>query len=265
MSTLWNILPVSSVKSPCRPGLLWFHKGRAEKKMSVSVQARICVSIARQTTAEALAAARDVAAAADVIEIRLDALSDADPSPFLQAIDKPLLFTNRPLWEGGAFAGSEEERIAPLAKAIDAGAAYVDIELQTAEAVRDPLIARARNSGTEAIVSWHDFKTTPSKQALTQILQRQYRSGAPIGKIVTTARSFLDVLPVLDLQTLASEMGFPLIAFCMGRAGMISRVATLELGGYMTYVAPDAGARTAPGQLPLAAMRAIRQSINNAV
>ncbi len=233
--------------------------------MDSSGQAKVCVSIARETTAKAIQAAREVAAAADVIEIRLDALQDPNPLPFLQTIDKPLLFTNRPLWEGGSFAGSEQERIALLERAIDAAAAYVDIELQTAEAVRDPLIARAKDSRTRVIVSWHDFKTTPSKQALIQILQQQYRSGAHIGKIVTTARSFLDVLPVLDLQTLANEMDFPLIAFCMGRAGMISRVATLELGGYMTYVAPDAGAKTAPGQLPLSALRAIQQSIGNAV
>ena len=35
---------------------------------------------------------------------------------------------------------------------------------------------------------------------------------------------------------------------------MISRVATLELGGYMTYAAPDDGQLTAPGQLSLSAM-----------
>jgi hypothetical protein len=64
---------------------------------------RICVSIARQDIVHAIQAARKVQAMADVIEIRLDSLSVPAVDPFLQAIDVPLLFTNRPAWEGGHF------------------------------------------------------------------------------------------------------------------------------------------------------------------
>jgi len=38
-------------------------------------------------------------------------------------------------------------------------------------------------------------------------------------------------------------------AFCMGAAGTISRLATLYLGGWMTYVALAPEQATAPGQL----------------
>ena len=75
------------------------------------------------------------------------------------------------------------------------------------------------------------------------------------------AHNFQDVLRVFNLQTLAAEMGFPLITFCMGKAGVISRVATLTLGGYMTYAAPDGGAPTAPGQFALTPLRGILQGI----
>ena len=40
--------------------------------------------------------------------------------------------------------------------------------------------------------------------------------GADIGKIVTTAKDYVDVLHVLSLQEKAAELDFPLIAFCMG-------------------------------------------------
>lgn len=221
---------------------------------------KICVSIAEDDLSRALVMATEAAELAEVVEIRLDALSVSDFTPFLaQLPGVELLFTCRPEWEGGGFRGSEAARVEILAGAAAAGAAYVDIELRTAEELRTPLIKSARACGAKVIVSWHDFKTTASAQALESILQEQCRSGADWGKIVTAARDFRDVLRVLNLQETAAEIGFPLCAFCMGRTGMISRIATLELGGVMTYAAPDGGRVAAPGQLPVSAMRRIRE------
>lgn len=210
----------------------------------------VCVSVAATTVEEALTCATLAQESADVIEIRLDFLDVPAVKPFIDKLNKPLLFTNRPEWEGGNYKGSEQSRVDLLLEAIDAGAAYIDLELKAGMEIRKQLLAAAKNSKTQVIISWHDFKATASRTALESIFQEQYRSGADIGKIVTMARNIEDVLRVLNLQTLAKEMDFPLIAFCMGRAGMISRVATLELGGLMTYAAPDSGTATAPGQLP---------------
>lgn len=218
---------------------------------------RVCVSIANETPDAALAAALACAAGADVIEIRLDFLANPDPRPFLAALKTPLLFTNRAAWEGGRFAGSEEERLRPLLAAAEAGAAFVDIELKTAQPLRDRLIAQAREQGARPIVSWHDFSGTPPDQVLGDILRDMRATGASIGKIVTTAADFRDVLRVLALQTAAHDLDFPLIAFAMGEAGRVSRAATCRLGGFMTYAAPDNGAATAPGQLPVSSLREI--------
>lgn len=225
--------------------------------------AKVCVSIAENELSRALGLAQEMVALADLVEIRLDALATPDFAPFLATLPgNKLLFTCRPEWEGGGYRGDEEARVALLAAAAAAGAAFVDIELRTVDNLRTSLIKSAQNCGAKVIVSWHDFKTTASPQALKSILQEQYRSGADWGKIVTTARDFQDVLRVLDLQELAAEIGFPLCAFCMGRIGMISRVATLGLGGAMTYAAPDGGQVAAPGQLPLSALCRIRELLN---
>ena len=225
---------------------------------------RLCVSIAGATPTEALALAQQSEAVADVLEIRMDSMSNPDISLFLAGLTKPLLFTNRPVWEGGGCTDEEKDRLGLLKKAAEAGAAYVDLELNTDATLASELIAAARANNCKSIVSWHDFKCTASKQALTEIFQRQCRSGADIGKIVTTARCFQDVFRVLALQEQASELGFPLIAFCMGKTGTISRVATTDLGGYMTYAAPDNGAPTAPGQLPASSLRAIFTELEHA-
>jgi len=216
---------------------------------------RICVSIADPSVDAALAAAKAAEPLADVIEIRLDSLAEPVIEPFLARLQKPLLFTCRPTWEGGNYAGEETARIDLLSQAVQAGAAYVDIELRADDSSRQRLLDVARGSKCKVIVSWHDFKVTASAQGLSKLFQQMYRSGAHIGKIVTTARDYRDVLRVLSLQDEAAEMDFPLIAFCMGPIGVVSRVATCGLGGYMTYAASESGQSAAPGQLPVAILR----------
>jgi 3-dehydroquinate dehydratase-1 len=222
-------------------------------EMKGSAAGLICISIARQDIATAIQAAQKAQPLADVIEIRLDSLTDPAIEPFMQEIDTPLLFTNRPLWEGGQCKVPEEKRLDLLMQAVQGGASYVDIELKSDKTAVRRLCDAARGKNcTEVIISWHNFTETPEAAELMDIFSRQRNSGAHIGKIVTMAHAFTDVLRVLQLQELAHRQGFPLIAFCMGRAGMISRVATLELGGFMTYAAPDANDATAPGQLAVA-------------
>jgi 3-dehydroquinate dehydratase-1/3-dehydroquinate dehydratase/shikimate dehydrogenase len=179
-------------------------------------------------------------------------------------LGSPLLFTNRPAWEGGNFSGEEENRVSLLLEAVQAGAAYIDIELEAKKNVQQQLIAAANKSQTQVIISWHNFKETPDYGILGEILSRQRESGAHIGKIVTMAHDFTDVLRVLHLQILARETHFPLIAFCMGKPGVISRLATLDLGGYMTYAAPDKGTGTAPGQIRLNNLLTILEHLHHA-
>ncbi len=210
---------------------------------------RICVAIAKRTVREAVEAARTAALAADVIEIRLDYLSKIDIAPFFSTLKKPLLFTNRAVWEGGRFAGTEDARIAPLLEAVEQKASYVDLEVLAPDKSHNRLRAEIRPGATRLISSWHNFSETPQYTELIDKLSLMRDKGADIGKIVTMAHDHLDVLRVLRLQEEAAQLKFPLIAFCMGGPGVISRLATLELGGYMTYCSADGEEGTAPGQL----------------
>jgi len=191
----------------------------------------------------------------DVVEIRLDAMAVPEVARCCALLRKPLLFTNRPLWEGGAFAGFEDDRIDPLFDAVKLQAAYVDFELRGDPLLRAQLLEAMQTAPTRMILSWHDFKTTPAADELQAVLQQMRDSGAHIGKIVTTAHGPADVLRVLHLQEQALEAGFPLSCFCMGTSGRISRLATLYLGGYMSYGAVDEDQATAPGQLSVARLR----------
>ena len=75
----------------------------------------VCVVIAADAAAgdpqaEALGAAKQAEATADVIEIRLDSIPQPEIGNFIKELSRPLLFTNRPLWEGGLYDGDEGVR-----------------------------------------------------------------------------------------------------------------------------------------------------------
>jgi 3-dehydroquinate dehydratase-1/3-dehydroquinate dehydratase/shikimate dehydrogenase len=218
---------------------------------------RICVSIGRRDALKAIEAAQGIAPLADVIEIRLDCIERPSIPFFLSAIRTPLLFTNRPTWEGGCYAGQEDSRLDLLVEAMQGGAAYIDLELQAPAASLARIRIESAGAETKLILSRHDFHKTPPREELSGWLQAMRDNGADIGKIVTTAQDYHDVLRVLQLQEEAAALNFPLIAFCMGKSGTISRLATLELGGYMTYCALDTKEATAPGQISVADLRSI--------
>jgi 3-dehydroquinate dehydratase type I len=119
------------------------------------------------------------------------------------------------------------------------------------------MLAALKKSTSRLILSWHNFQETPTINELVGRLSMMQDLGADIAKIVTMAATAQDVRRMLLLQDQAEAMGMPLIAFCMGRLGVISRVATLELGGFMSYCAVNDEEATAPGQLSAATLRRI--------
>lgn len=217
----------------------------------------ICVSVAAADMAIVQAAVAPVLELVDVVEIRLDGMADPRIDGCLSALDKPLLVTNRPLWEGGQWRGSEQERVDLLCQALHAGARYVDIELHAAPNLREQVLNEAARLGAQVIISNHDFATTPASDHLQHTVEQMMASGADIGKIVTTATGPGDCLRILALQERAMAAGFPLCAFAMGAAGAISRLATLYLGGFMTYAALSPQMATAPGQLSVQELHAM--------
>ncbi len=210
---------------------------------------KICVSIAAADAAAVQAVVLPVGDLVDVVEVRLDAMTTPETAKCCALLRKPLLFTNRPVWEGGSFGGFEDDRVGPLFTAVDLQAAYVDFELRADPLLRAQLLKSMQTAPTRMIISWHDFKSTPTAEELRDIVRQMQDSGAHIGKVVTTARNDADVLRVLSLQEEAAVTGFPLSCFCMGEPGRISRLATLYLGGYMSYGAVSETQATAAGQL----------------
>jgi shikimate 5-dehydrogenase len=153
-------------------------------------------------------------------------------------------------------SGGEGQRIALLEEAVRLGADYVDIELDTAESLRQGLLATAssHDKRTKVIISHHDFRKTPSFKTLKDIFHDCIESGASIAKIVTLAKSPEDNFTVLGLIPYARGIKKDIIAFCMGEEGRESRVMAPLIGSYLSFTSLTYGLASAPGQLTLGEM-----------
>ena len=147
-----------------------------------------------------------------------------------------------------------------LIRAIEAGARYVDVELEAQKQMSKRIRQAAHENGNIFIRSYHDFEGTDSLEALKAIVEKCVYHGADMVKVVTTARSQEDNDKVMALydwcreeQTSGNERigalsDGGLIAFCMGEEGRVSRVECLKKGAPYTYAALTAEETAAPGQ-----------------
>ena len=133
-----------------------------------------------------------------------------------------------------------------LVAAIEAGAKYVDIELDAPRSMSKRVRRAAMECGTVFIRSYHNFEGTDSMQALVSVADRCVREGAQVIKIVTMASCPADVNRVMSLYDDA-EPG-TLIAFCMGNEGRESRIDCLKKGSPYTYASLPGEVPAAPGQ-----------------
>lgn len=192
----------------------------------------LCETVTGRTTAE-LTRARNAANAADLVELRLDSVTDLDVGTALAGRKKPVIVTCRPTWEGGHFDGSEGAREVILRKALDLGADYVDVEFK---AGFDRLIAAHPD---RVVVSSHDFDGVP--EDLTSRVEAMRQTGAAVIKVAFTPARLTDTLPLIDI----AEVG-DAVVIGMGNAGVPTRLLASRFGSRWTY----GGRGVAPGQVP---------------
>ena len=150
-----------------------------------------------------------------------------------------------------------------LIRAIEAGARYVDVEIEAQKQMSKRIRNVAHESGTVFIRSYHDFEGTQQLEELHSMVEKCRYHGADLVKLVTTATSQEDVGRVMSLYDWCKNEATNgvealadggLIAFCMGEAGKQSRVDCLKYGAPYTYAALSAEESAAPGQWPAAEM-----------
>jgi 3-dehydroquinate dehydratase/shikimate dehydrogenase len=212
---------------------------------------KVCVAIIGATPAEMLEKASAVVKETPFLEFRLDYLE----KPLL-ALPKLKQFfsentaatgiaTCRRSANGGKFSGNVAAEMEVLSKAAASGFHIVDLELESAEALKKGELERLRETGVALIVSHHDFNATKD---LEGIYKRIQPFQPDFFKIVPTAKTLTDNVTLMRfIEHMDNHSN--IIGICMGDAGIISRVLGVRAGSAFTFAAATSGEETGPGQI----------------
>ena len=212
---------------------------------------KVCVAIVGSTPAEMIEKASAVVKETPFLEFRLDYLDKP-----LAALPKLKQFfadntaataiaTCRRAEGGGKFPGSVAAEVEILSKAADTGFHLVDLELESAEALKKGELQKLRDTGIALIISYHDFSAT---RDLDGIYARIERFTPDFVKIVPTAKTLVDNVTLIRfLERMNDHTN--IVGICMGDAGVISRVLGVRAGSAFTFAAATPGEETGPGQI----------------
>lgn len=202
----------------------------------LSFKSKICVSIAEPS----LDLCKRAAAQSDLAEIRLD-LAELTPAEIEHLFSQHagLIATCRS-------AGTDPAAcLEHLLCAIRAGAALVDVELESEDVMCAKIVRAAHARDSKVIISYHNFHETPGILVLQEKIKACLDRGADLVKIACMVNSMSDNARLLGLLDGRSD----LIVVGMGEFGRITRIAAPLLRSPFTYACLEHGRETAPAQL----------------
>ena len=222
---------------------------------------------------------------ANMIDLHLSCLEQRDLESLTKIIASsrlPVLalnYNNTPTWQSAGF--SEEERVESFLRAVEAGAAGVDIQGYTyhapsktgfhgedrysftkdgpKEVVTDgeiiakqmALIDKVHAMGAEVLLSCHPGIPMKCEQVVELALFLEQRN-PDIIKIVTKAQTEEDLLEsIKTMMALKKAVKTPVSYHAAGKAGMLSRILNPILGGQIAFCVDRYTEASTMEQLPL--------------
>lgn len=230
------------------------------------------VPITAKTKQQAIEQAKVIAENpnADIAEFRIDLLDFASDSKAVIALgkelnqilkNKPLIATIRTANEGGQLKVSD----ADYEKIYSAYLKQPFMQLLDIEMFRDSgsvkrLTQLAHKHKVLVIMSNHDFDKTPTQQDIEQRLLKQDQLGADVLKIAVMPKSKQDVFTLMNATlNVSQKTSKPLLTMSMGRLGAISRIATANMGGSMSF--GMIGEASAPGQIDVKQLKQLLNAV----
>ena len=211
----------------------------------------IIVSVTGPSMQEALAQVTRSSPYADVFEFRLDLMTRPNIARLMSSTSKPTIATCRPAWEGGAFSGSERERIGMLDLASVFGAHYVDIELNSSPSIIADFVRRQKE--TRVIISHHLIGGELFD--VRRIYKALHSTGADVIKFAYEVTDSYENHLAFDFLGLAKQDRRKAVAIALGEAGEPSRVLYRKFGGWATYAATEDGRSAASGQIAASVLK----------
>lgn len=199
----------------------------------------ICVSITPEHRTLAKVDLLNAARQADMVELCLDRLSGSlDLKSMLSDVGKPVIISCRRPQDGGAWAGTEDERFGLLRQAMMSGAEYVEIEADIAHEI--PKAGTARR-----IISY-----TSLRKPLENVADMIDRAAVLGGDVV----KFTWPTPTLDtawplLAAVSRKCALPVVGVGIGAAGRTFSLLGRKYSSPWIYAALEKGMETHDGQV----------------
>ncbi len=241
------------------------------RKSIAKLQSPVLAGVVRETTTRAAIAQikNCLYDGAEMIDLHLSCLEDHSTKELKKIVDStelPILALNYNstfLWESASF--SEEERVASFLRAVEAGAAGVDIQGYTfdrpsrkefhgedkysftkgkpREVVTDEsviaeqcrLIEKIHQMGAEVLLSCHPGIYMDAEQVVELALFLEKRNPDVI-KLVTMVEDEMQMLESFKaMLLLKKEVKTPVTYHAGGKAGVLTRLLNPVLGGHMAF------------------------------
>jgi 3-dehydroquinate dehydratase-1 len=170
----------------------------------------------------------------DLFELRLDHLCGM-PDQLerkMSSLPMPVIVTARDPREGGVNNLSLSERRDLLLRFLPY-AKYVDVEARLARAFQS-LLARARKQNVRRILSFHNFRSTPSARSLRAKAALAKAHGADIFKVATRTDTLVELARLVDF-VLNKDVDLAVSAMGIGKLGAISRLLLARGGSALNY------------------------------
>ncbi len=217
---------------------------------------RLCVPVAGASAAEMIQKADALVRDNPFLEFRLDYLKS--PILALPQVRRFISYhpeviaiaTCRRATNGGKFRGSVSSEVDVLTKAAANGCHLLDLELQSAAALKPAELDRVRGRAS-LILSFHDFH---ANRNLEKTFARMQEFPADYYKIVITATTLFDNVVMMKFLEQTRDT-HSVIGVCMGEQGIISRVLGLRAGSVWSFAAASPGEETAPGMVTAKTLR----------
>ena len=188
----------------------------------------------------------------DLFELRLDSFFpiSASSEKKISQLRAPLIITARDPREGGIGNLSVENRRALLQRFL-AQTNFVDVELRSARQFKS-LLNEAKKRKVDRILSYHNFKSTPSSRSLCAKANLAKALGADIFKVASRTDSPAALSRLVDFIT-SKDLAIPISAMGMGKLGGISRLLLARCGSVLNYASLERP--NVEGQLSIEVLR----------
>lgn len=232
---------------------------------------------------------------AGMIDLHMSCLEDSsveELKKIVESTDLPILalnYNNTYLWDNAGL--TEEQRTDSFLRAVQAGAAGVDIQGYTfdtdskkgfcgedkysftkgnpKEVVTDPaiiakqcaFIEKVHSMGAEVLLSCHPGIPMNAEQVVELALFLEQRNPDVI-KIVTRAENEMQALEAMRaMLLLKKEVKTPVTYHAAGKAGMLTRVLNPVLGGHMVFCVDRFTESSTPEQVDLRVARNVVEDL----